>query len=268
MQPTRNYFGESNIHHVLKKALKTHSRNTKYVPSEKNSEDILRILKENKDLITTFNREFPRESHIEKLSLHFTPLDNTSMLENKINESKFVTEEHAIQLYSSKFEEIDSKLNNKIQQMENNLTSLGEGIERGKESNRSLFVSSQIYEDFISDMDLKEKNMNEAIDKFKTEQIEKIKTLETSLSNLLTFRTNSEKNINALKEDIVSLDKKALYASTFNNYKRSHRSEFLTKVQTEEKQIKDELIKFIEEKIKSITKSESPKFTVEEKVKV
>uniref|UniRef100_A0A8D9E417 Uncharacterized protein n=1 Tax=Cacopsylla melanoneura TaxID=428564 RepID=A0A8D9E417_9HEMI len=142
------------------------------------------------------------------------------MLENKINESKFVTEEHAIQLYSSKFEEIDSKLNNKIQQMENNLTSLGEGIERGKESNRSLFVSSQIYEDFISDMDLKEKNMNEAIDKFKTEQIEKIKTLETSLSNLLTFRTNSEKNINALKEDIVSLDKKALYASTFNNYKK------------------------------------------------
>lgn len=279
MESSRNYFGESGYNHVVKKTLKRHLKKIHQNNSGEPSHSKSKTSNDSEEL-TSFINEFPRKSHIQKLSLYLTPLSTTHELVRKLNENKFVTEEYAEKNFPtvSKYEEENIKTYNKcITEIENAFKILKNELKKNSERSTSLYAQRQSLEDFISEVDEKEKKLNTIVDEFKESQLEKMEKLTTLVNSLLDLKQDYEKNVNSfnvsineLKKEIKSVDKKALYSSTFNNYKRTHESNFITKVESEEKKLKDELVKIIEEKIRYFLNKEQSnrKFLIEEKVPI
>lgn len=130
------------------------------------------------------------------------------------------------------------------------------------DKNKTFYAERATLDDFIGEMDEKEKIINALVDGYKKDQSAKIEHLENQLTSLKRVQTDfNNKNdtlnkmIADLKAEIKLLDKRALYSSTFNNYKRNHESDFLNKVQVEEKKLKEDILKIINEKLATFTKN-------------
>lgn len=275
MEPIKNYFGESNIQHVFKKALKRHLNKIPNNNSEETSPS--KIGKKESSDFTLFLHDFPKESDIQKLSLYLTPIAVTNELENRIKENKYLREDEAGNLFLTKsnFMEEILKINTKFLQIENSLIEIKNNIQQNNENNLSLFALRQNLEDFISEVDEKEKKLSSTVSDFKKDQIQKIEDLKKLVDTTLQFKQEYVANVNSLntsinqlRNEIRTVDNKALYASTFNNYKRTHENNFNTRVRNEEAKLKDELLKLIDSKINSLfnKKENYPSLPIEEKV--
>lgn len=275
MEPIKNYFGESNIQHVFKKALKRHLNKIPNNNSEETSPS--KIGKKESSDFTLFLHDFPKESDIQKLSLYLTPIAVTNELENRIKENKYLREDEAGNLFLTKsnFMEEILKINTKFLQIENSLIEIKNNIQQNNENNLSLFALRQNLEDFISEVDEKEKKLSSTVSDFKEDQIQKIEDLKKLVDTTLQFKQEYVANVNSLntsinqlRNEIRTVDNKALYASTFNNYKRTHENNFNTRVRNEEAKLKDELLKLIDSKINSLfnKKENYPSLPIEEKV--
>lgn len=261
MKVTRNYFGESNFNHYVNKVLKKHPHNAEpSIIGSQDNQSIKNILEENQEIISRFTQEFPRNSHVQKLSLYLTPKSVTEELKKNTS--------HKFEKLLLNFQEIKSDFDDKYTHLYNTIVQIKTDMNKNNENNSLIFATRKSLEDFIEEIDEKEKRLNSLVEGYKNDYSEKMKKIENQVNSLENLRgefikhsIDTNKTLTNLQAEIRLTDRRALYATTFNNYKRVHESEFLTKVQIEKNKMKDELMRLIENKL-------SNKVQLEEKVDV
>lgn len=164
MNPTRNYLCDSSINHYVKKAVKTHSHNVE--PASHGYLEIKKILAENNEIITKFNREFPRNYHVQKLSSYLTPKTVTEDLEKKMD--KIITD---------KYEKLVSNID---------------------EQKKSLH-------DFICVFDEKERRLNSLVDGYKNDYMEKIEKLQNQVTSMSKLKDDKNEMILEEKVEVPSV---------------------------------------------------------------
>uniref|UniRef100_A0A8D8SNF9 Uncharacterized protein n=1 Tax=Cacopsylla melanoneura TaxID=428564 RepID=A0A8D8SNF9_9HEMI len=248
-----NYFGESDIHHAIRRALKRHLHNVQ--PTDKSK--VAKKIEDNKEL-SSFVREFPRRSHIQKLSSFLTPLSSFDALRSHVYDSDFLTKQVAKDTYLTQafYEDFILGNNLKLSTLETNINETESKRALDVENNKTLYADRAKLEDFILESGEEEKKIYSEISTFKQEYALKITDLESRLTSLENFKKTEEAYQTAnttvttkLRKDLEVLDKKSVSWRTFDNYRKTHGTDFLTQVGQKEKKLKEEFNSMLEEKV-------------------
>lgn len=263
MKSARNYFNESDLHHSIRKLLKRHHESTQ----EPTTEDVTKLQKlvsSSKEL-KDFIQEFPRKSHIQKLSSYLTPIEKHKNLEKKVNGGVFLTKEKAETLFPtvSVFNEYKAHTAAGLKNCEEGIIQLKTERQQDMDIIKNSFTTKEVTEELMDSVDSKENQVKELINQTKQDLESKLSLYEANWTGnqkwhdeIEAFRnsqvssmTNVGSDIKKLDKKLIDLDRKALYATTFYTYKKNHADDFQKLVRAEKKNLKDEFFSLIGKKL-------------------
>lgn len=250
-----NYFGESELHHSIRRALKRHQ----HLFKDKDSKKGRTAEQVNADMIS-FIREFPRKAQQHKLSQLFLSKTDFDTFKKSFYNNKYLTEENAKNTYAKRTAveynklqsvEADENLSNRIRVVENKLTSEIDNF-------KSMFVEKSVLEQNIANAAEVEKQIRTDIGTLKGElenQMNDVNAKLTPLSNvnkvITTNRSEVNHTMNTLRNDLTDLGKRVCSWKTFDSYRKNHETDFNNKVQEKEESLKKDFVNLLGEKLGS-----------------
>lgn len=219
MKPSRNYFGESEFHHNIRKLLKRYSSDISGDAPGK-----IQILLDNTKKAVQKVNEFPSNNHIDRLRYHFIPLKEKNEFENK-----FVSKKDFNDYFLKSYNIVKKIIDHTLETVTNDV-----------KNNTNLFktLKESVINDYVTDKDFKErfKKLNsvyEEISKLIHSMLSVISALEQRMGTMeKSIEDEKQKNeIDSIKNNIQAYIKheKELYSLELNTLS----NEILEKIKSE-----------------------------------